>query len=91
MPWDLTDTAAEGTDGIPAAAMVKYYDFRRTVRSGTHPKNAADASDMNYERISGNRHTIRLNQEHRVFFDVSDGNKMVYVVKIGTHDYHKWG
>lgn len=92
MPWSITDTEAEGTAGIPAAAMVKYYDFRRTVRDGKHPKDAADyVGDLHYERISGDRYTIRLNQEHRVFFDVSDGNKTVYVRKIGTHDYKKWG
>ncbi|MEO7091794.1 MAG: hypothetical protein ABI175_01005 [Polyangiales bacterium] len=91
MPWNLTDTDAEGTDAIPPAAMTKYYDFRRTVRSGTHPKEAAANSDMNYEKTSGDRHTIRLNQEHRVFFDVSESNKTVYVKKIGTHNYDKWG
>lgn len=90
--WNLNDTDAEGTEGIPPAAMTKYYDFRRTVRAGTHPREAADAAgDMNYERLSGSRYSIRLNQEHRVFFDVSDGNHTVYVKKIGTHDYNRWG
>ncbi len=92
MPWNLSDTDAEGTEGIPGAAMSKYYEFRRTVRDGKHPKDAADyVGDLHYEKISGARYTIRLSQEHRVFFDVSDHNQVVYVKKIGTHDYNKWG
>ncbi|MDH5231045.1 MAG: hypothetical protein OEZ58_02255 [Gammaproteobacteria bacterium] len=86
MAWTFDDTGAK-TNVIPAAAGAKYYAFRRLIRdNGHHPKTAAEQlGDSNYEDLGGNKYSIRLSQEHRVYFTLDQTALTVTVSEVGKH------
>lgn len=85
--WSFNDENATGTSGIPRAAMVHYYSWRRQIRDFNKAPNSTDALDWDahFERV-GDHYTIRLNQEHRVHFYCDFQQKTVTVIQIGRHD-----
>ena len=61
---------APGTEGIPNAAMLRFYTWRRAINTdNVDPKTAAAGWDAHFEQV-GDHYTIRLNQQHRVHFNI---------------------
>ncbi len=80
--FTVNDSKAEENTMKPAQE-TKYKQWKKLILAGSHPKDAAEEiGDSNYETVSGG-YTIRLSQEHRVFFTIS-GNA-VTVKQIGGH------
>lgn len=75
---------------VPAAGMRQYYEWRRALMAGHHPKSAADLTgDTHFEHLRGaqkDQCSIRLSQEHRVFFQIDERHRIVTVRKIGGHE-----
>ena len=85
MPWTIDDQNAR-TENIAVAHQRKYDEWNQAVAGGTHPKDAAEGARCEpYENYSGDRYTIRLSKEHRVYFRVDDTGQTVTVDKIGSH------
>lgn len=70
---------------VPAAAMNKYYQWRRFVNEeGLDPKTAAKkVSDANPEKLHDGTFSFRLSQEHRVIY--SQSGDTVTVHSVGGH------
>ncbi len=91
MAWQVDDTIQRNAFAlgkhveVPASSMSKYYEWRRLVNQGTHPKAAAEqVGDMHYEKLKASDfYTIRLSQEHRAVFTL-DG-QTVKVKQVGGH------
>ncbi len=80
--YTVNDSNAEENTMKPAQE-TKYKSWKKLILAGSHPKEAAEEiGDSHYETVSGG-YTIRLSQEHRVFFTIS-GNA-VTVKQIGGH------
>jgi hypothetical protein len=77
--------------------MRNYYEWRRYIHEySMHPSRAAEhvPYDLRYEKLNGktNRpyYSIRLNGEHRVWFQlVEEPYYAVVVLKIGEHNEKK--
>ncbi|MBY0446528.1 MAG: hypothetical protein K2Q15_15135 [Burkholderiales bacterium] len=75
---------------VPPAGMRKFHEWRRLILTGLHPSKAAEAiGDCHYEKIRQkdgiNLFSIRLTQEHRVYFRLNDTSRIIEVMSIGGH------
>ncbi|PLR40820.1 hypothetical protein CYR55_05955 [Chimaeribacter californicus] len=70
---------------VHPAGMKKYYEWRRLIRDrGMSPSDSAKkVGDLHYEKLTGNKCSIRLTQGDRVLFSVQGHNVTVY--GIGGH------
>lgn len=90
--WTLDDSGAKSDKSVPQAAIRTYKGWRKLVQLGTHPREALDSlnKDFNFESLSpksakGQYYSIRLSQKHRVVFNMVDADHHVEVLSIGTH------
>ncbi|OQS37600.1 hypothetical protein B0T39_15260 [Chromobacterium haemolyticum] len=75
---------------VPSSAMREYHRWRQLIQQGKHPKEAAnEVGDTHYEMIKQRAgvdiFSIRLSQQHRVYFQIND--RVVKVLKIGGHGF----
>jgi Txe/YoeB family toxin of Txe-Axe toxin-antitoxin module len=80
--FTVNDSKAE-ENTMQSAQDTKYKQWKKLILAGAHPKEAAEQiGDSHYETVTGG-YTIRLSQEHRVFFTIS--GSAVTVKQIGGH------
>ena len=79
--------------GLPEAAKKTYNAWAKLVNSNKDPKTAAAGWDSDYEvlkkttvkGVNLKMCSIRLTQEHRVYFAQNDKDKVCEIRKVGSH------
>lgn len=78
---------------VDASAMRNYYMWRRAIRAGNHPRDAANmiGAQFCFKQVKQKKNiqlfSIRLNCEHRVFFIIQEKERIVKVLNIGGHSF----
>lgn len=78
---------------VEPLAMKNYYLWRRLIRAGSHPYDAAKiiGSQFCYKQVKQKKSiqlfSIRLSYEHRVFFMVDEKERIVKILNIGGHSF----
>lgn len=73
--------------------MKNYYMWRRLIRAGNHPRDAAKlmGSKFCYKQVKQKRSiqlfSIRLSDEDRVFFMIQEKERIVKILNIGGHSF----
>jgi murein DD-endopeptidase MepM/ murein hydrolase activator NlpD len=83
--WTLDETSAKEKD-LTDVEKTKFNIFKNAVRSGLHPKQAADKmGDANYKKLLKNQYEIRLSQAGRATFTVDSKAHKVKILQVGGH------
>ncbi|MFJ3372815.1 hypothetical protein [Pseudomonas sp. NPDC086251] len=97
--WTVDDSEQKNKYGsrkhipVDAASMRNYYLWRRLITSGAHPRDAAIMAGAKfcYKQVKQKKavqlFSIRLSQEHRVFFMIQEDARLVRVLNIGGHSF----
>lgn len=78
---------------VDTASMKNYYLWRRLIVSGKHPRDAASivGSKFNFKQVKQKRSiqlfSLRLSDEHRVYFMIQEEEHIVKVLNIGGHAF----
>lgn len=83
--WTFNMNNAPGTAGIPRSAMLHFYAWRRAIRDNDVAPDVAADWDAHFEAV-GDHYTIRLNQKHRVHFNIDWDSQTVTLLQVGQHD-----
>ncbi|SFT65173.1 hypothetical protein SAMN05192562_1011315 [Kosakonia arachidis] len=73
--------------------MRNYYMWRRLIRAGTHPREAAKlmGSKFCYKQVKQKKSiqlfSIRLSEDNRVFFRIQEKERIVKILNIGGHSF----
>lgn len=73
--------------------MKNYYMWRRLIRAGNHPRDAAKlmGSKFCYKQVKQKKSiqlfSIRLSDEDRVFFMIQEKERIVKILNIGGHSF----
>ncbi|KIS41180.1 hypothetical protein [Kosakonia radicincitans] len=73
--------------------MKNYYMWRRLIRAGNHPRDAAKltGSKFCYKQVKQKKSiqlfSIRLSDEDRVFFMIEEKERIVKILNIGGHSF----
>mmetsp|Transcript_14967 Transcript_14967/g.33769 ORF Transcript_14967/g.33769 Transcript_14967/m.33769 type:complete len:97 (+) Transcript_14967:68-358(+) len=71
----------------PAAVDNKNAFLNYIMSQNVHPRQAAQdlGRDYRYEHLGNNHYSIRLSQEHRMYFHVCDEARQVVINQFGGH------
>jgi hypothetical protein len=93
MAWATNTEHQQVVPGLKVAAKNTYNTWARAINGGRDPKTAANGWDSDYEvlksaTVKGKKLkfcSIRLTQEHRVYFVQNDADKICEIRKVGSH------
>ena len=93
MAWATNTAHQVVVSGLPTACKTTYNTWAQAINTGKDPKTAANTWDSDYEVLKRGTSngkqlkycSVRLSQEHRVYFIQNDADKICDIRKVGSH------